>query len=275
MRSWKRIGFLILSPLFVAACGKGFSTSSVDGSSGGNSLASFPESPSSWDDSNVALDSYGESFSKSIATPLKNSHYMEGNCKADNSIAVYGNLPVERCSYSLNGQKAEVSMLNPGPRRLTAWLIEACTALSTNLQNCVQKSYNQILGQSGGMFPVSGIVIEDMDENGKGNAYAFREGVTVRIPSFSSATESILTATQIQNSFTDAPMYTYGYGRPISVTRAQLTNYSGQFGLGLPYLGNSSDRDNAFNVSVGQLYRQAWMTGKNHIIRAWILDNGL
>ena len=274
MRSWTRIGFLILTPLFVAACSKGFTTISSDGD-GQNSLASFPEEAASWDDSKVSLDSYGESFSRSIATQLKNSHYMEGNCKADTSFAAYGNLPVERCSYSLDGQKAEVSMLNPGPRRLTAWLVEACTALSSNLQNCVQKSYDQILNQSGAMFPVAGIVIEDMDQNGMGNAYAFREGVTVRVPSFSTATESLLTTTQIQNSFTDAPMYTYSYGRPISVTRTQLANYSTQFGLGLPYLGNSTDRDNAFNVAVGQLYRQAWLTGKNHIIRAWILGNAL
>lgn len=269
---------LLLSPFVLAACGKGFVSSEASG--GDNSSSSFlggggGTGTLNWSDEKVALDSYGESFSKSIATQLKNSHYMEKNCVSDFSFADYGDLPVQRCSYTLNGQKAQVAMLNPGPRRLTAWLIEACSALSSNLQNCVQKSYNQILNQSGAQFPISGIVIEDMDGNGAGNAYAFREGVTVRVPSFGTGTESLVTSSQIAASFTDDPMYAYGYGRPISVTRPQLQTYASSVGLNIPNLGTSDQRLNIFYVVIGQLYRDSWVTGRSDIVRAWVKAQGL
>lgn len=238
-------------------------------SSGGNSSSSLPT-----DDSKIALDSYGESFQASIASKLKNSHYMEQNCTSVTTWNEYKNLPMQRCRYSSDGQTVEVLMLNPGPRRLTLWLEEACGSLAGNFSQCVQKSFNQILYQSGGQFPVAGIVVEDMDENGKGNAYAFRNGVTVQISAFGTATESRISQSQIDRSFTDAPIKTYSYARPISATRTQLADYARAHGLSIPSLGTSSAETNNFNTLVGDWYRQAWRSSQNHVIRAWVYAQG-
>lgn len=239
------------------------------GSSGGGSSSAMPT-----EDSKIKLDSYGESFSASIASKLKGSHYMEQNCTGVTTWNDYKNLPMNRCRYSSDGQTVEVLMLNPGPRRLTQWLEEACGSLAGNFSQCVQKSFNQILYQSGGQFPVAGIVIEDMDGNGRGNAYAFRNGVTVQIAAFGTATESKITQSQIDRSFTDAPSKTYSYGRPISVTRTQIYNYAQAHGLKIPSLGTSSAETNNFNLVVGDWYRQAWRSSQNHVLRAWIYAQG-
>lgn len=223
-----------------------------------------------WRDSAVKLNSVGETFQASIAQSLKAGLYMEGNCVPDMTWKAYGDLPVKRCKYSTGGQTAEVVMLNPGPRRMTAWLMDACSARSGDLVTCMNRAYKQIRYQSGGQFPIAGVVIEDMNGNGRGEAFTFREGVTIRISTFGTGTESKISASQVKASMTATPMYTYTYARPISLTREKMTSYAKQVGLSIPNLGTTSERKNNWHVLTGQLYREAWKTGRNHIIRAWI-----
>lgn len=278
MKNYRVLSLLSLF-VFLAACGSsshpviddpvpggGTNTGS---SNGGSSSSAMPV-----DDAKISLDTYGQNFQAAKANALKSSHYMEQNCTSVTTWNEWKNLPMKRCRYSSDGQTAEVLMLNPGPRRLTQWLEEACGELAENFDACVKGAFNQILYQSGGQFPVAGIVIEDMDGNGRGNAYAFRNGVTVQVAAFGTATENTVTQSMIDRSFTDAPIKTYSYGRPISVTREQLTAYAKHVGLSIPTLGASSGRDNSFNTVVGDLYRQAWRSSKNHVLRAWIYAQG-
>lgn len=226
-------------------------------------------------DSEIELDSYGESFQAKIATKLQNARYMEKNCGNVSTWNEWENFPMKWCRYRSNGQNAEVLMLNPGPRRLTQWLEEACGSFAGNFDNCMNKAFNQILYQSGGQFPVAGVVIEDMDGDNRGNAYAFRNGVTIQVAAFSTATESIISDSQISRAFTDPAIKTYTYGRPISLTREQLTSYARDNGLQIPTLGSSSQRLNVYNEVLGDLYRKAWYSSQNHIIRAWVYAQAL
>lgn len=234
-----------------------------------------PVSPSfPIEDSKIKLDSYGESYQAQIASRLIASRYMEKNCNTVWDWDDWEGLPLVHCRYRTGGQNAEVLMLNPGPRRLTLWLEEACGSFAKDFQSCMDKAFKQILYQAGGQFPVSGIVIEDMDGNGRGNAYAFRNGVTVQISAFGTGTESTISEAQIDRSFTDAPIKTYTYGRPISLTREQLTSYAKYAKLGIPNLGSSSARTNTFNEVMRDLYKSAWSSSQNHIIRAWVFNQG-
>lgn len=235
-----------------------------------------PEEPtSSWlPDEKIPLDAFGENFQAGIASPLARAKYMERTCVAATGFSAWEDLPLRRCKYSSMGQSVEVVMLNPGPRRLTAWLQDACKDLAKDYSLCMEKTYKHIIYQSGAQFPVGGVVIEDMDGNGRGNAYAFRNGVTIRIAAFSTGTESILSATQVARSYTDAASATYSYARPVSVTREQLTRYASASKLAIPALGTSSERKNVFNEVIGQFYRDSWKTNKSHILRAWVYAQG-
>lgn len=233
-----------------------------------------PVEPAWLPESKIKLDAYGENFQAGIASPLANAKYMARNCVAAKGFTAWKDLPLERCSYRSGGQNAEVVMLNPGPRRLTAWLQDACKDLAKDTTLCMEKTYKQILYQSGAQFPVGGVVIEDMDGNGKGNAYAFRNGVTIRVAAFATATETLLTATQVARSYTDAASATYSYARPVSVTREQMTRYASAVKLTIPVLGASSERKNNYNELIGQLYRDSWSSNRSHVIRAWVYNQG-
>lgn len=223
-----------------------------------------------WSDAAVKLNATGESFAASIAAGLKASRYMEDDCRDDRAWPAYGDLPVIRCRYGLGGQRAEVVMLNPGPRRLTLWLMDACTGLNEELTACMNRGYRQIIYQSGGQFPVTGVVLEDMSGNGKGEAFAFREGVTIRVSTFGTGTESLISSAQVNAAMTAPALYTYSYGRPISTTREQMSAYARREGLDIPDLGTSSERRNVWHELIGEMYRESWRTGRSHILRAWL-----
>lgn len=279
MRLWITLFLLTAFTTLVAGCGNALDVEDLPGAGDNSSLTdpgepspepADPVVPHTWADAAVKLDATGEAFAASIATGLKNSRYMEDDCRDDRSWPLYGDLPVIRCKYGLGGQRAEVVMLNAGPRRLTAWLMDACRGLNENLTTCMNRGYRQILHQSGGQFPVTGVVLEDMSGNGKGEAFAFREGVTIRISNFGTGTESIISNAQVQAALTAPAMYTYSYGRPISVTREQMTAYAKKEGITIPALGTSSERKNSWHVLIGEMYRDSWKTGRSHILRAWL-----
>lgn len=282
MRLWITLFLLTAFTTLLAGCGNSMSIEDRNATGDNASLrdpaGEEPEDPvkpppvggNDWSDAAVKLDATGEAFASSIANGLKASRYMEDECRDDRSWPLYGDLPVIRCKYGLGGQRAEVVMLNPGPRRLTQWLADACQGLNENLTTCMNRGYRQILHQSGGQFPVTGVVLEDMSGNGKGEAFAFREGVTIRISTFGTGTESIISASQVQAAMTATAMYTYTYGRPISVTRDQMTTYARKEGLTIPVLGTSSERKNNWHVLIGEMYRDSWKTGRSHILRAWL-----
>lgn len=226
------------------------------------------------DDAQVSLDSEAESFSASIKSRLLGSRYMEKNCHDLNQWMSWSKVPMKWCRYKSGGQNAEVLMLNPGPRRLTQWIFTACRKHSRSVAACSTKTFNHIMAQSGAQFPVAGVVIEDMDGNGRGNAYAFRNGVTVQIAAFGTATETLITDAQISKSFTDVPLRTYSYARVASTTRDQLTRYAASVGLKIPALGSSGEQKNVFNEVTGSLYLNAWSSSTNHLISAWVFAQG-
>jgi hypothetical protein len=261
----------VATPLFAACGAGGFKSFKFSASPSEQAVPSAPEPLS---ESAIELDGRGEEFQAKISAGLEASHYMEGDCTEIGNWPGWEGLPLERCRYSTNGQTAEVVMLNPGPRRLTAWLENACRDLADDFENCLTKTYQNILNQSGAQFPVAGIVIEDMDGNGHGNVYAFRDGVTVKVSLFTTGSEALLAETQIQEALWAPPLHTYTYARPSSTTREQLATYGGAANLKLPSLAQTEEQSNAFHQTVGDLYRQAWFGSTNHVIRAWVAAQG-
>lgn len=94
---------------------------------------------------------------------------MERECTSI-SLAGWGNIPTIECRYVVQdkggGRKKAglVVMANPSPERVAKWILNACEAVkpTTNRQDCAQSVFNGIIMQSGGQFPVSGVVYEDI-----------------------------------------------------------------------------------------------------------------
>ncbi len=275
MRSFKYNSYFLVLCIFLSGCAQpsNFGLNEAPSLNGPNDEG-FEVGSEPLDDSQIVLDSFGERFQKAKASSLLAARYMEQNCKTITSWQNWNNLPMQLCTYQLLDKQAQVLMLNPGIRRLTLWLQNACKDLSINFANCMERSFNRIMHQSGAQFPIAGVVLEDMDGNKIANSYAFRNGVTVRVEAVSSGTESPLSSEQIEKSFTDEVVSTMTFGRPISTTRELMTAYAFFANLSIPDLGTSNERKNIYNTVIGDLYKQAWHSSENHIIRSWIYGQG-
>jgi hypothetical protein len=168
-------------------------------------------------------------FATSIQGRLKEARYMEDECKSI-SLAGWENLPTLKCRYHVTekgGTKKPglVIMANPSPERLAAWILNACEAVkpTTNQRACAQDVFEHILDQSGGQFPVSGVVYEDIiPHNGVFEAYGFHNGVTTRLSELKHRRTKPLDDVELETILDAAPLHTITLAAPariIGVTR--------------------------------------------------------
>ena len=126
-------------------------------------------------------------FAKSIEVPLVKARYMEGEC-ALVAVPRWEGLPTQQCRYSVRDKKTGerkqgvVVLFNPSAQKLAEWILNACEQVAPKQTRtaCTSRVFGRVLDQSGGQFPVAGVVYEDLiPKDGVNEAYAFRDGVTV------------------------------------------------------------------------------------------------
>ncbi len=139
---------------------------------------------------------------------LLKSRYLErGECR-DTTYPGWEGFPLKKWRYTVFDWKtsqtkhAEVILLNPDPRQVSRWVVSACAAARGGWLDPrdTDRLFHHILGQSGGQFPVAGIVYEDMEGDGLNKVYCFRHGVTVQVPGIPNGQTTQPTETQIDLS---------------------------------------------------------------------------
>ena len=71
----------------------------------------------------------------------------------------------------------KVYLYNPSPERLARWIMNACWKVKGSLDyRYTERMRRQVLYQSGGQFPVSGVVYEAMYRAGDYYPYLFKDG---------------------------------------------------------------------------------------------------
>ena len=202
---------------------------------------------------------------------LNSSRYMYNQVSCDTLLSYPGweNLPVIKCKYSVAGINATVVMLNATTKQIAAWIVNACYETGHADMKSMDKLIAQVINQSGGQFPIAGIVLEDMDRNGKPSNYCFRNGVTVSIPGlFVGSTrfpEKQATQSEIEKSLLGEIEHVYKYARIISTTREDYVRYSGK--------PMNEVTGNKWVTVVAQLYKTAWNSDRNELITAWAKSN--
>jgi hypothetical protein len=196
-------------------------------------------------------DSGAPRYSKGIVT----GRYMEGQC-AETSFLNWEGFPLQRCTYRQpdstvpGGRVATVIMLNPEKELLAKWLVASCVIVkgNTGVKNCAVKLAKDIINASGSQFPVAGIVLEDMDGNNVQDAFAFRDGVTVKLQGGTNNDLALDPNTVIQSTASQS-----GFARIQSTSRQVYKNYKGSHAqdvTGLKWLD-----------VVRELYQDAWKRG--------------
>lgn len=157
-------------------------------------------------------------------------------------------------------KKGKVYLLNPSPEKLARWIATACWKARGSLEyRYTDKLLRWIRSQSGGQFPVRGVVYEAMYEPGRYDPYVFKDGVTVYVadPQPDACRRTLHgRAARILPEATDADLkpYTGRYAR-IGQHDARAVSRRRRHGT----VGDS-DRNRRIEWLdvVRRLYRQAW-----------------
>lgn len=167
-----------------------------------------------------------------------------------------------------------VWLLNPSPERLARWIATTCLDVKGSLdRRYTDKLLGWIRAQSGGQFPVRGVVYEAMYEAGRYEPYVFKDGVTVYVadsamyPPDGHCTPEQL-AFYLRLTDADLKPSTGRYARICSTTREQYRAAGGT-----AEVGSGGDRRIEWLRVVRELYQQAWESDRNALMIAWAREN--
>lgn len=214
------------------------------------------------------------SFARTIQGPLKAAQYMEADCTSI-SLAGWENLSTLKCRYLVTdkgGTKKPglVIMANPSPERLAAWILNACETIkpTTNRRVCGRGVFVHILDQSGGQFPIAGVVYEDIiPQNGVFEAYGFHNGVTTRLRGLKHRRTEPLSDAELETILSAEPLNTITLAAPariIGITRGVYKKAHSLIDIdGLKW-----------NDVVAGEHKRALSSDRNFLIETWLSNQG-
>lgn len=204
------------------------------------------------------------------------ARYMEQDC-GSTTYPGWDGYPLLRCRYEVTDsderrKSAEVIMLNPSPETLAVWIVDACLAVRGSAdRECTETLSRRIHDQSGGQFPVAGIVFEDnLPADGVYEAYGFRDGVTVGIEGVEHRGTGQPSEEEIHASLFGRVTWSGLYARLQGTTREQYRASGGTVAVGD---SSRSNRKLAWLDVVRELYQAAWDTQRNELLIAWARAN--
>lgn len=221
----------------------------------------------------VAIQQTDQALADQIAPRLKAARYMEGStagaCSAANALGWEG-FAVQDCRYEVRDRdgtrkRGRVFMLNPTALQLARWLRTSCSDAGYPADSqCTSRLFSRVIMQSGGQFVVAGTVWEDQyPPMGQHEAYAFKDGVTVRIPGHSNGAAGVLSDAQLQALLEAVPTSTGTYARVVGTTRSEYQAAGGTSDVaGLAWLD-----------VVRKQYQAAWKSDRNSLMTAWLKSN--
>lgn len=213
-------------------------------------------------------------FAHQIEKPLHSARYMEDVCTPA-KLKEWEGFDTQKCSYKMKDAKTGeikpglVILLDPTPAKLSAWILNACETVRPNEVKaaCAERVFQQIKDQSGGQFPVSGIVYEDiLPQDGIYEAYGFADGVTSVLKGIKYRRTTAFSSQELEAAITAIPTRTASERAParvVGVTRKEyLLSYPEAKVTGLGWL----------NV-VREEYKKAMNGDRNVLIEAWLKAN--
>ena len=215
-----------------------------------------------------------EAFAEKIERQLRSARYMEGTCTPI-AIAGWEGFNTARCSYTVKDAKTGevktglVVLLNPSARTLSAWILNACETIrpTENRSACSRRLYLRVLEQSGGQFPVAGVVYEDvLPRDGIQEAYGFASGVTAILKGVQHRRTKAFSSAELEAALSAAPIQTAsesGFARIVGVTRKEYLKLNPAADVrGLNWLS-----------IVREEHKKAINGERNGLLEAWLSAN--
>lgn len=228
----------------------------------------------------LSADYLNDSFPALVkkADSVLSSAYMAQTLIAvTDTIPGWEGFPVQLYAYKTGvdlrtGQpkNALVYLLDPSPEKLAMWVATTCLIVKKSTSSSyTDQVLNWVMHQSGGQFPVKGVVYEDQYVKGYQEPYLFKDGVTVYIKDTTRwsehgplSKEQLHFAIQIRNK--DIQSQTGQYARICSTTREDYLAGGGTLDV-----GDKTDRRLSWLTVVRSLYQQAWNSSVNPLMVMW------
>jgi len=210
-----------------------------------------------------ALSREGSYFKQKLKAP-----YMAQNC-AETSYPGWEGLPLQKCRYTVQDEggvqkSATVILLIPSVEQIARWVVYACMEVKGNAdRQCTDTVSRRIVSQSGGQFPVAGVVLEDIlptdNPDGIYEVYVFRDGVTVRVDGIKNGSTIQPTEEQLDAALFGEVKSSGIYARVQGTTREEYKVYGGTVDVGESRLGH---RKLAWLQVVRELFKSAWNSNR-------------
>lgn len=167
-------------------------------------------------------------------------------------------------------KKALVYLLNPGAEKLAVWVATACWITKKSVASVyTDQLLNWVRAQSGGQFPVKGIVYEDQYVKGYQEPYLFKDGVTVYAKDSAKwaehgpfSDEQLQFFIRVKNK--DLKSETGQYARICSTSREDYLAAGGKQDV-----GSKANRRLIWLTVVRDLYKKAWNSDVNPLMVMW------
>lgn len=201
------------------------------------------------------------------------SRYMERGPTRDVVVPGWEGFPTKRHTYAVtdkDGTKksADVVMLNPMPEQVARWIVSAIVEVRGRYDaDLGRKTFAHVIAQSGGQFPVAGVVYEDIiPADGVKETYCFRDGVTVAVEGVKHRGTAVLTPAEIEASVSGKVLRSYTYARIQSTSPSQYVAIGGRADV----IGADGKATLEWPLEVRRAYQAAWTSERNALMVAWI-----
>ncbi len=203
---------------------------------------------------------------------LQRSRYMERGEARDVKVLGWEGFPTRRYTYSVKDndgviKTADVILLDPSAEQIATWIVSALVEVKGRYDAVDgRKVFTHIIEQSGGQFPVAGIVYEDiLPADGKNEIFCFRDGVTVEVEGVPHRGTEPLTPAQIEASINGKVKRVFTYARIASTSPKMWINAGGAKDV----LGEDGKPTTRWPEEIREAFQKAWNSPRNELVVAW------
>ncbi len=208
---------------------------------------------------------------------LARSRYMESKDARDVVVPGWEGFPTRRYTYTVKdrdgtAKKADVVMLDASADRIAEWIVAALVEVRGDYSiDDGRKLFAHIIGQSGGQFPVAGVVYEDIiPADGVNEIYCFRDGVTVEIEGVPHRGTAPMTPQQVETSVNGKVKRVFTYARVASTSPKMWIDAAHAKDV----VGDDGKPNERWLDEVRKAYQAAWDLPRNELIVAWLKADG-
>lgn len=218
-------------------------------------------------------DQAANQLAAEFATRLHQVRYMESGPPRDVTVPGWEGLPTKRYTYSVKDKdgttkSADVILLDPSADQIARWIVQAIVEVTGAYDpDAGRRAFKNVIAQSGGQFPVAGVVYEDIiPADGLHEVYCFRDGVTVEVEGVKHRTTTPLTPREIDASISGPVKRVFTYARIQSTSPKMWIDAGGSPTV----LGPDNKPTNQWRTVIRDEFKKAWTSPRNALMVAWI-----